>query len=56
MKKTVCFCQTPRVKGKTFSREKSKTWEKEFLKKMKGFCEKARTAFFFRKDVTKNTG
>ena len=29
MKKTVWFCQTLRVKGKTFSKEKSKTWEKE---------------------------
>ena len=56
MKKTVWFCQTVRVKGKTFSKEKSKTWEKEFLKKMEWYSERARTAFFFRNDVTKNTG
>ena len=49
MKKTVWFCQTVRVKGKTFSKEKSKTWEKEFFKKMEWYSERARTFFFFQK-------
>ena len=31
MKKTAWFCQIARVKGKTFSKEKSRTWEEDFL-------------------------
>ena len=51
MKKTAWFCQIERVKGKTFSKEKSKTWE-DFFKKMEGKSQKTER-IFFRKDVTK---
>ena len=49
MKKTVWFCQTVRVKGKTFSKEKSKTWD---FFNLEGCSEKAGRDFF-RKDITK---
>ena len=52
MKKTAWFCQIVRVKGKTFSKEKSRTWEEEFFKEMEGKSEKAGTDIFS-EDVTK---
>ena len=45
MKKTAWFCHIVRVKGKTFSKEKSKTWE-EFFTEMEGKSEKAGTDIF----------
>ena len=52
MKKTAWFCQIVRVKGKTFSKEKSKTWEEEFFRKWREKVRK-RNGYFFRKDVRK---
>ena len=53
MKKTAWFCQIVRVKGKTFSKEKSKTWEEEFFKENGGKKSKSGTDIFSEKMLQK---